>query len=228
MINFMDDLLFGLNDYSCEGSYLLPLFQTMKFFIVVIQIAVPFALIIWGSLDWFKALIAHDEKEMRMKRKPFIQRVIAAMIVLMLPWLIQLTSKYIAGKSTNNKIWKCYTDAKAKIDFSFWQKATTKSSNGKILGDFDGGGGKTPRSVVSSCDSISSQATCESSETKLNMCKWEPNTGQKVHCIPGSPKITKNNCSDFNNSSDCNRGQTKTWLCTWDISASKCTNGWKR
>ena len=134
MIFFLDEVI--IDGYSCAGTRLFPLFQLAKFIIVLIQISVPFGLVIWGSLDWFKALIAHDEKEMRMKRKPFIQRVIAAIIVLVLPWLVQLIAKTFAGKSQTADFWTCYSEAKARIDFSSWQKQTI--GNGGVIGGSSG------------------------------------------------------------------------------------------
>lgn len=134
MIFFLDEVI--IDGYSCAGTRLFPLFQLAKFIIVLIQISVPFGLVIWGSLDWFKALIAHDEKEMRMKRKPFIQRVIAAIIVLVLPWLVQLIAETFAGKSQTADFWTCYSEAKARIDFSSWQNQTI--GNGGVIGGSSG------------------------------------------------------------------------------------------
>lgn len=128
MINFLDDSI-QITSFSCQGTKYFPIFQTAKFFIRAIQISVPFVLIIWGSIDWFKALIAHDEKEMRMKRKPFVKRVIFAMLILILPWIIQLISDQVAG---SNNFWTCYSEAKAKLDFS----KTTTSNKRKTCSDF--------------------------------------------------------------------------------------------
>ena len=116
-------------DYSCVDTKYFPIFQLLKFIIVLIQIAVPFALIIWGSLDWFKALIAHDEKEMRMKRKPFISRVIAALIIFLLPFIIQFISKFIVGQDKTNTFWLCYSEAEPIIDFRNVQNSTRTSSS---------------------------------------------------------------------------------------------------
>lgn len=127
MVNFLVKEAL-INGYDCAGTKFFPLFQATKFLIVLIQISVPFALVIWGSLDYFKALIARDEKEMRIKRKPFVQRVVAAMIVLVLPWLIQLLSRYMAGKDNTSNFWKCYNQAKAKLDFSEWQNGSKKTT----------------------------------------------------------------------------------------------------
>lgn len=93
----------------CEGDTLF-VFQIARLVIRILQIAVPFALIIWGSLDFFKAVIAGDEKEMKMKRKPFVQRLIAALIVLLLPSIVNLIMKNIA-KNQNNTFVNCYNEA---------------------------------------------------------------------------------------------------------------------
>ena len=130
MINFLDSI--QITSYSCEGTKYFPIFQTAKFFIRVIQIAVPFVLIIFGSIDWFKALIAHDEKEMRIKRKPFLKRVIFAMLILILPWLVEMLSNEISGETSENSFWKCYSEAKPKIDF----RKTTATEGKKSCTDF--------------------------------------------------------------------------------------------
>lgn len=95
-INFL-----ALNTDLCSGDTLF-VFQIAHTVIKVLQIAVPFALIIWGSLDFFKAVIAGDDKEMKQKRKPFVQRVIAALIVLLLPTIVNVIMKNIASNANSN------------------------------------------------------------------------------------------------------------------------------
>lgn len=104
MVNFLD-VEVGI----CSGSTLF-VFQVARLIIRIIQIAVPFALIIWGSLDFFKAVIAGDEKEMKQKRKPFIHRLIAAVIILLLPTIVNLVMKSIASKSQGGFA-QCWEDA---------------------------------------------------------------------------------------------------------------------
>ena len=120
MFYFLEKLDF--ESFSCAND-VLPLFAAAKFVVRVIQIAVPFALVIWGSLDWFKALIAGDEKEMKQKRKPFVARVVAAIVILVLPWLVELIANQVAGQKESGEFWKCYKQAKAKLDFSCWHNA---------------------------------------------------------------------------------------------------------
>lgn len=157
MFNFLenttvDDLL-GLDGYSCATSDFFPILEATKFIIRIIQIAVPFGLIIWGSLDWFKALIAHDEKEMRMKRKPFLARVIAAMIVLVLPWIMTLISKAVAGESNTADFWTCYHEAKPRIDFTKLQ-IETGGGEGIIGGFKDSDSGPTTNGVHVTCPGL--------------------------------------------------------------------------
>ena len=118
MFNF---LAVSLENFDCDES-VLPLFNVAKFVIRIIQIAVPFVLVIWGSLDFFKALIAGDEKEMKMKRKPFVGRLVAAIIILVLPWLVELIAKQIAGTKDAANFWKCYNSSRARIDFDSWHQ----------------------------------------------------------------------------------------------------------
>ena len=91
---------------SC--TYIQPwIIRILKNLIFDIQITVPFALIIWGSLDFFKALIANDENEMKKKRKPFVRRLIYAIIILILPALVNILLKNISS-STNSNFAKCW------------------------------------------------------------------------------------------------------------------------
>lgn len=97
-------------DLCSSDTDTLFVFQIARLVIKVIQIAVPFALIIWGSLDFFKAVIAGDDKEMKQKRKPFVQRLIAALIVLLLPAIVNLIMKNLASNQ-NSKFAKCWDEA---------------------------------------------------------------------------------------------------------------------
>ena len=111
-----------------DGSPLLVVFKIARWVIRLITIAVPFALIIFGSLDFFKALIAHDEKEMRVKRKPFILRLIIAILIIMLPTFVNIILKTIA-KNTNSKFAECWnkvgsSNVDLPDDSSIWNDPT--------------------------------------------------------------------------------------------------------
>lgn len=107
IINFLEAKEVSLG--ICDDQTLF-VFQVARLVIRIIQVAVPFALIIWGSLDFFKAVIAGDEKEMKQKRKPFVQRLIAAVIILLLPSIVNVIMKALASNSQSNFA-TCWTKA---------------------------------------------------------------------------------------------------------------------
>lgn len=113
MFEFLD----SMKDVCDSESSLLFVLQIARWIIRIIQIAVPFVLIIFGSLDFFKAIVAGDEKEMKQKRKPFVQRVIAALVIILLPTLVNLIMKNIA-KNTNNRFATCWEAANPNSDVS--------------------------------------------------------------------------------------------------------------
>ena len=119
-MNFLDMTQEGIGSLDSEticntDSDIFIVFQVAVWIIRVLQFAIPFALIIWGSLDFFKAVIAGDEKEMKAKRKPFLHIVIAAVIVLTLPTLVSMV---ISSFKNTNEFASCWDTAKkGTIDF---------------------------------------------------------------------------------------------------------------
>ena len=106
MINFLDEANLNI----CTNTNLVWIIQIARIVIRIIAIAAPFALIIFGSLDFFKAVIAGDEKEMKAKRKPFVGRLIAAIIILLMPAIVNLIMRTIAS-STNSEFAECWKKA---------------------------------------------------------------------------------------------------------------------
>lgn len=90
-----------------------------KLIVRVLQVAVPIGLIIWGTLDIGKAVIAGDEKKIKEAQKPFVKRVIAAVIVFLIPWLVNL----ILGLVSNGQWKDCWDKADDhKYDFNSIQE----------------------------------------------------------------------------------------------------------
>lgn len=56
----------------------------------IIRIAVPILLIIFGIVDFFKATFDNNEDEMKKDRERFIKRIIAAIIVFLVPLFVNL------------------------------------------------------------------------------------------------------------------------------------------
>ena len=137
-VNFLDifdgrEACAGLNAVFFYGVYV----------VKVIQIAVPIALIIWGSIDLLKSIISGDEKKISAARKPFIQRLISAVIVFLLPWIVNMVIGFTTGTKEGEEpewktCWKAAWNKGQKPDVStpgndLWND-TTPSSNSNLEG----------------------------------------------------------------------------------------------
>ena len=81
-----------------------------KMVIKILQIAVPIGLIVMGTIDMAKAVIAGDEKKMKEAQKPFVKRIIAAVIVFLIPIIVNMILSFV---TTGNSEWvDCYNNAK--------------------------------------------------------------------------------------------------------------------
>ena len=93
----------------------------VKLIIKILQIAVPIGLILMGTIDMGKAVIAGDEKKMKEAQKPFIKRIISAVIVFCIPFLVNVAVNLVTSNTD-------YKDC--------WNQATEKPS-GKLGDEFD-------------------------------------------------------------------------------------------
>ncbi|MBR4830910.1 MAG: hypothetical protein IKZ96_04065 [Bacilli bacterium] len=99
-INFLDRI--GEGTGPCAGVSALVYYGV--YIVKVIQIIVPIALIIWGSIDLLRSIISGDEKKISAARKPFIQRLLSAVLVFLLPWLVSLVIGFASDDA--NADWK--------------------------------------------------------------------------------------------------------------------------
>ena len=71
--------------------------NTVHTIIVVIKIAVPVLLVIFGMLDLFKGLTAQKEDEIKKGQQLFIKRLISAAIIFFVISIVQLLVSFVAG-----------------------------------------------------------------------------------------------------------------------------------
>lgn len=79
----------------------------------IFQIGIPILLIVFGSIDLGKAVMANDDKEIKGATTKLIKRAIAAVVVFFIPFLVNLvmtiaaTSSEGEGKDATNfaKCW---------------------------------------------------------------------------------------------------------------------------
>lgn len=99
----LDTLLFLAKTTSdvCTGG-IKDVVGLAKMVIRVLQVVVPIGLIIMGTIDMAKAVIAGDEKKMKEAQKPFIKRIIAAVIVFLIPLIVNMVLNFV---TTGNSEW---------------------------------------------------------------------------------------------------------------------------
>ena len=93
------------NSCMYNGTDIMSILSIAKAAVRILQIIVPIALIVWGTIDLAQAVISGDEKKMKEKRKPFIQRVISAVIVFLVPWIVEFVLSFVSNGEWVN-CWK--------------------------------------------------------------------------------------------------------------------------
>lgn len=102
-------------DSLCTNGDLINVLALVRTAIKFLQILVPIALILLGTIDMGKAVIAGDEKKMKEAQKPFVKRIISAVIVFCIPFIVNLVMNLV---TSNNDEWRnCWNEA-GKKDFS--------------------------------------------------------------------------------------------------------------
>ena len=102
--------LFLIGD-ACGG--LLPLAKVIYKVLTIFWIIIPIALIVFGTIDLGKAVIASDEKEVKAAQKRLISRFIYAALVFFVPIIVtaimdlvaENTDTVSAGGTSWNACW---------------------------------------------------------------------------------------------------------------------------
>lgn len=68
----------------------MPIFKVIGNVLTLIKIAVPILLIVMGSIDLMKAVMAGKDDEIKKSQGTFVKRIIAAVIVFFIPTIVGL------------------------------------------------------------------------------------------------------------------------------------------
>ena len=90
----------------CSNPDLLSLIALVRKILVILQIAIPIGLLIFGTMDLGKAVMAGDEKEIKAATGILIKRVIAAVAVFLLFTIVSVVTGWVGGDE-----WKACWDA---------------------------------------------------------------------------------------------------------------------
>lgn len=118
MLNLVNTLNYCTNIIQTaegrEGAYAgIPtgIGNVVHLIVVAIQVVVPILLIIWGMIDFAKAIIGQDEDKIKAGQKTFIKRLIAAVVVFLIVTIVQLAinlAASIGGEGNDaGSAWKC-------------------------------------------------------------------------------------------------------------------------
>lgn len=109
-------LLDTANSTLCDGV-LVPneLFNLVHTIINIIKIIVPILLVIFGMFDFAKSVVAKNEDDVKKYRKNFVSRLISAIAVFLIIFVVQLAVNLISSveDTTNDDgqtisdIWSC-------------------------------------------------------------------------------------------------------------------------
>lgn len=90
------------------------IFNLVSTIINGIKIVVPVLLIIWGMLDFAKAIISKKEDDIKSHQKLFVSRLISAVLVFFIIWAVQLVFSLLSKVQENSgntndtaSIWEC-------------------------------------------------------------------------------------------------------------------------
>lgn len=103
-------ILIGASD-ACGG--LLPIIRVIFNLLKIVWILIPIGLIVYGTIDLGKAVIASDEKEVKSAQSRLIKRFIYAGLVFFVPMLVgALMSLVATGNQGDTEGWSgCWNAA---------------------------------------------------------------------------------------------------------------------
>ncbi len=108
------EILTFLAGCPAKYSHLIPVFSILKSVVNLIKIFVPILLILFGTLDLAKAVIAGKEDEMKKAQSTLIKRVIYAAAVFLVVTLVQFVMSFVASNTgeSENAWFSCYNASK--------------------------------------------------------------------------------------------------------------------
>lgn len=74
----------------CGDANLLKIWRFIGILIDIARIAVPIILVVMGSLDFAKAVIASKEDDIKKSQGLFVKRLIAGVIVFFIPYVVRI------------------------------------------------------------------------------------------------------------------------------------------
>ena len=100
----------GATTFAEDCSQIGPIIGVAGFVLKVIQYAVPIILIIIGSIDLMKSVMAGKEDDIKKNQKTLIKRAISALLVFLVPMIVSILLGLI-GSDDWKECWNAYKNA---------------------------------------------------------------------------------------------------------------------
>jgi hypothetical protein len=114
-----------LYDY-CGDEDLAVIIRVIKAFYGIIQIGVPIILLVIGTVDLGKAVMAGDEKEIKAATGMLMKRAGAAVGVFLLVYIVQFLTGLLGGQISGTDKWE-----------NCWKNPGEKENNNQKPGETD-------------------------------------------------------------------------------------------
>ena len=86
----------------CNQTNIKKVFRALGFVITIIKIAVPILLIVFGSIDFGKAVISSKDDEIKKALHSLTIRAIAGIVIFLIPTMINFVVKLVGGEDVYN------------------------------------------------------------------------------------------------------------------------------
>ena len=118
-------------EYTCGGiefAFAGTFPYVVSMIILIIKIAIPVLLIIFGMLDLGKAVVASKEDEIKKGQQLFIKRAITAVVVFFVIQIVQIIIRFLAGNSTGiSQCFNCFVYGREEDIGCVWNGESVKN-----------------------------------------------------------------------------------------------------
>lgn len=87
----------------CNDANVVRVMRLIGYILIAVKILVPIGLIIFGAVDFTKAMIANDESTLKKVTTGFAFKIIAAVVIFVLPTIINFIISFIDGANENTE-----------------------------------------------------------------------------------------------------------------------------
>lgn len=124
--------MIAANDTMQMCCNMRPFLNILRYVIVIIQFSVPLLLIIFGTIDMFKAMTKGDEKENKKVIDTFVKRLIYGVMIFLVPFIVKLIFNVL-----NDNILKNQTEVDSMSWLSCFNYAMEKGKLKEVCSSYN-------------------------------------------------------------------------------------------